>query len=108
MRPCEDAYLSQAARAWLEIAAEPKRRSHPSPPLYSRRLVVYFTHFHVNVRVHYLDDDFSLGPTLFEIGERLFRLIERKYSIDDRPDASRLEKLADLGQLPAVGIREQE
>jgi hypothetical protein len=35
-------------------------------------------------------------------------LIERKCLVDHGPDVSLLEKLADLGELPAVWMPEQE
>ena len=59
------------------------------------------------MRLH-LDDDLSLGPALFEIGAGLLRLIERKYPIDHRPDATRVEKLSDLSELATVWMHEQE
>src|SRR6185437_10206970 len=55
-----------------------------------------------------LYDDLSPGSTLLEIQKRLFRLIEREDLVDHGPDASRLEKFADVGELAAVGMHEQE
>ena len=52
--------------------------------------------------LHHLDNDLALGPTLFEIRKCLFRLLERKYLVDHRPDATQLEKFADFSKLPAV------
>ena len=43
----------------------------------------------------HLDDDFSFGATIFEIGKRLLRLIERKCLVDHGSDGPRLEKFAD-------------
>jgi hypothetical protein len=48
------------------------------------------------------------GSPLFQIRKRLLRLFERKYLIDYRPGASRLEKLADLGELPTVRMHERD
>src|SRR4051812_30625513 len=56
----------------------------------------------------HLHDNLALGAPLFEIRKRRLRLFERKYSVDHRPDAPRLEKLADLGELPTVGMDENE
>ena len=55
-----------------------------------------------------LHNDLPLGPALFEIRKRLLRLIERKYLVDHRSDAPRLEKLANLCELPTVWMHEQE
>ena len=55
-----------------------------------------------------LDNDLPLGSPLFEIRKRLLRLFERNYLIDHKPDAPRVEKLADFGELPALGVHEQE
>src|SRR5581483_11762495 len=49
-----------------------------------------------------LHHDLAFGSTLFEIGQRLLRLIERKYLINYRTDDLCLEKLANLGELAAV------
>ena len=56
----------------------------------------------------HLDNDLALGSTLLEIRKRLLGLLERKDLVDHRPDAPRLEKLADLCELAAVWVHEQE
>jgi len=49
----------------------------------------------------HLHNDLPLRPAFFEIHQCLLRLIERKYLVNYRPDAARLEQFTDLGELPA-------
>src|SRR5581483_6066619 len=56
----------------------------------------------------HLDNDLTPGSALLEIRKRLLDLFERKYPVDHRPDAPRLEKLADVGELAAVRMHENE
>jgi hypothetical protein len=55
-----------------------------------------------------LHNDLPLGPALFEICQRILRLIEWKHLVNQRPDAPRLEQFTDLRELLAVWMREQE
>jgi len=50
----------------------------------------------------HLDNDLPLGSTLLKICKSLLRLIERKYLVDHRPNAPRLEKFTDLRELVTV------
>ena len=55
-----------------------------------------------------LHNDLPLGPALFKIRQRRLRLIERKYLINHRSDAPRLEQFTDLCELPTIWMHEQE
>jgi hypothetical protein len=54
------------------------------------------------------DDDLAFCLALLQIRKRILRLIERKYFVDHRADAARLEDLTDLGKLLTVWTHEQE
>jgi hypothetical protein len=56
----------------------------------------------------HLDNDLALGSTLLEMRKRLLGLVERKCLVDHGPDVPRLEKLADLAELPTVWMHEQK
>src|SRR2546423_11934602 len=52
-----------------------------------------------------LDDYFSSGVSLFQIPNRLRNLIEPVIPVDDRPDRSGLDELAQDGQIVFAGSR---
>src|SRR4051794_21158243 len=54
------------------------------------------------------DDDLAGGAALLDVGQRLEGLVEREGPVDDRAEVAGVVERAQLTQLGAVGLHEQE
>src|SRR4051812_44097358 len=62
----------------------------------------------VGYTMHRDDDLAGLGPALLDVGHRLGCLLERERPVDDRPQHAGVIQWAELAQLGAAGLHEEE
>ncbi len=58
--------------------------------------------------LHRDDDLAGLGPSLFDVGHGFERLLEREDRVDDRAQCVAVVEGAELAQLGAAGLHEEE